>query len=40
MTSARMTTAPILETRVHVLLTILWTYLTAVYAWCLRIQLA
>ena len=28
------------ETRVHVLFTILWTYLTVVYAWCLRLQLA
>jgi hypothetical protein len=27
------------ETRVHVLFTILWTYLTVVYAWCLRLQL-
>ena len=28
------------ETRVHVLFTILWTYLTVVYACCLRLQLA
>jgi hypothetical protein len=27
------------ETRVHVLFTILWTYLTVVYACCLRLQL-
>ena len=28
------------ETRVHVLFTILWTFPTVVYAWCLRLQLA